>query len=65
MNGKKAKKLRKTARENSVGMPEVEYILTKKHLIELPNLPKPVQLLLWMKIAPEPCIKNLKGEFNA
>ena len=42
MNGKKAKKLRKAARENSVGMPEVEYILTKKHLIELPNLPKPV-----------------------
>lgn len=42
MNSKKAKKLRKTARENSVGMPEVEYILTKKHLIELPNLPKPI-----------------------
>ena len=42
MNGKKAKKLRKTARENSVGMPEVEYILTKIHLINYPGLPRPV-----------------------
>lgn len=42
MNGKKAKELRKAARENSIGMPEVEYKLTRKHLIEHPNLPKPV-----------------------
>lgn len=42
MNGKKAKQLRKAARENSIGMPEVEYKLTRKHLIEHPNLPKPV-----------------------
>lgn len=42
MNGKKAKKLRQKAREYSAGVPEVEYNLTKKHLIELPNLPKPV-----------------------
>lgn len=42
MNGKKAKKLRKKAREYSVGMQEVEYNLTRKHIIEHPNLPKPV-----------------------
>ena len=42
MNGKKAKKLRQKAREYSIGMPEVEYNLTKKHLISYPGLPKPV-----------------------
>lgn len=32
MNGKKAKKLRRQAREYSVGMPEVKYNLTKNIL---------------------------------
>lgn len=42
MNGKKAKKLRKTARENSVGMPEVEYDLTQKHMINRPEFDRPI-----------------------
>lgn len=42
MNGKKAKKLRQKAREYSVNLPEVEYELTNKHLIECPNFPKPI-----------------------
>lgn len=42
MNGKKAKQLRKAARNNIIGMPEVKYNLTRKHIIEHPNLPKPV-----------------------
>lgn len=42
MNGKKAKQLRKKAREYSIGMPEVEYDLTQKHLINYPGLPRPV-----------------------
>lgn len=42
MNSKKAKKLRKLAKQMATTDVEVEYTLTKKHLIELPNLPKPV-----------------------
>jgi hypothetical protein len=42
MNGKKAKQLRKKAREYSIGMPEVEYNLTRKHLVTYPGLPNPV-----------------------
>lgn len=42
MNGKKAKKLRQKSREYSVGIPEVKYNLTRKHLINYPALPKPV-----------------------
>lgn len=42
MNGKKAKKLRKAAREYSIGMPEVEYTLTQKHMINRPEFDKPI-----------------------
>ena len=42
MNGKKAKQLRKFAKQMATTDVEVEYKLTRKHLIELPNLPKPV-----------------------
>nr|DAK75397.1 MAG TPA: hypothetical protein [Caudoviricetes sp.] len=42
MNGKKAKKLRKFAKQMATTDADVEYKLTRKHLIELPNLPKPV-----------------------
>lgn len=42
MNGKKAKKLRKTAREYSIGMPEVEYDFTQKHMINRPEFDRPI-----------------------
>lgn len=42
MNGKKAKQLRKKAREYSIGMPEVEYDLTQKHMINRPEFDRPV-----------------------
>ena len=37
MNGKKAKKLRKFAKQMATTDADVEYKLTRKHLIELPN----------------------------
>ena len=42
MNGKKAKQLRKKAREYSIGMPEVEYDLTQKHMINRPEFDRPI-----------------------
>lgn len=42
MNGKKAKKLRRFAKQMATTDSEVEYILTQKHLINHPTLPKPV-----------------------
>lgn len=42
MNGKKAKKLRKFAKQMSTTDSEVKYNLTRKHLINHPALPKPV-----------------------
>ena len=42
MNGKKAKQLRKKAREYSIGMPEVEYDLTQKHMINRPEFVRPI-----------------------
>lgn len=42
MNSKKAKKLRKFARQMATTENEVQYTLTKKHLINYPGLPKPI-----------------------
>ena len=42
MNGKKAKQLRKFAKQMSTTDVEVEYKLTRKHLINHPALPNPV-----------------------
>lgn len=42
MNGKKAKQLRKKAREYSIVMPEVEYDLTQKHMINRPEFDRPI-----------------------
>lgn len=42
MNGKKAKQLRKKAGEYSIGMPEVEYDLTQKHMINRPEFDRPI-----------------------
>lgn len=42
MNGKKTKQLRKKAREYSIVMPEVEYDLTQKHMINRPEFDRPI-----------------------
>lgn len=68
MNGKKAKELRRQAREYSIGMPEVEYNLTKKHLISRPELQKPIMCgtVELKDTCTRALYKKLKrGDFNA
>lgn len=42
MRGKLAKTLHALARLKTVGMPDVEYKLTKNHLIKVPGFEKPI-----------------------
>lgn len=42
MNSKKAKKLRKLAKQMATTDAEVEYTLTKKHMINRPEFDKPI-----------------------
>lgn len=42
MRGKLAKTLNQVAHLKTIGMPEVEYKLTKKHLIKVPGFEKPI-----------------------
>lgn len=57
MNGKKAKQLRKFAKQMSTTDVEVEYKLTRKHLINHPALPKPV--MCGTVVMDENCTRSL------